>query len=169
MKILYESGTEGCCQETAAVKEMKFENGLLTAEVFSELVPMPEWVKESYYPYDHLPDVLLSNESGTVQMTFQILEKELSVSETGTAAERVKELVGRIYPDSKISPVRLFRDGGFPVGWFVAEIEEGTERYCHVKGIFSFQKRLCLVTVTYPERERSKHEMLVKHFFATLH
>lgn len=169
MKLLYHQETEGCRQETVTVTEMELEEGLLTAELPSQLELMPESMREVYYPYENRPAMILSDMDGNIQMTFQLIDKGLKPTETGNAAEAIRKCAEKLYPHSRMSPVHMFDKGEIHVGWFVMGLEQDGESCCHVKAVFPIHGRLFLTTATYPEQDKSKWEVLLKHYFATVH
>ncbi|WP_313152239.1 hypothetical protein [Lacrimispora sp.] len=169
MNILYNQDTEGCIQEAVILEWIVLAGGILTAEILAELMQMPEGMKEAFYPYEERPEMILADDHGKSHMTFQLLDKKLNPEETGKAAEAVREYISRMYPRNELSPVHLYRKGKFLSGWFAMELEEAEEVRQHVKAVLSVQGQMFLTTATYPEQDRLKWEVLMKHFYETLH
>ncbi len=168
MNILYDSDTEGCIQEAVVMERILLADGILSAEISADLKEMPENMKEIFYPYEDRPEMILADADGKNQMTFQRIDKKLSMEETRNAAEAVREYISRIKPRSELSLVHLYVEGQYPAGWFTMELEEFEEKKQHVKAILSVRNQMYLVTVTYPEQDRMKWEVLLKRFFYTL-
>lgn len=168
MSILYDESTDGCLQEQVIMERIVIADGVLTAEIPAELKQMPENMKEMFYPYEDRPEVILSDADGKSQMTFQLLNKILGAEEAGKAAEAVREYISNIYPRNELSPVHLYQKGKFLSGWFTMELDEAGEIRQHVKAVLSVRNQMFLATVTYPEQDRLKWEVLLKHFFDTL-
>lgn len=169
MGILHKPDTKGCIQETVILREIVLAGGHFRAEIPVELQPMPESMRGMFYPYEELPDTILSDEHGRNQMTFQLLDKAVGQEETGKAAEAVREYMSSLYPQSELSPVHLYRERGNCVGWFCMELEEEEEVYRHIKAVLSVCGRMLLVTATYPRGDALKGETMLRHFFGTLY
>lgn len=101
-------------------------------------------------------------------MTFQMIDKNLGQEETRKAAEAVREYISSRYPRSELSPVHLHAAGQYPASWFTMELEEAGGMQQHVKAVLSVRNQMFLTTATYPEEDRIKWEVLLKHFFNTL-
>lgn len=168
MNILYDFDTEGCIQEAVVMERIMLADGFLSAEIPADLKQMTENMKEMFYPYEDRPEMILADDDGKNHMTFQRIDKKLAMEETRNAAEAVREYISRINPRSELSYVHLYVNGQYPVGWFTMELEEFEEKKQHVKAVLSAQSQMCLVTVTYPETDRMKWEVLLKRFFHTL-
>lgn len=143
-------------------------DGSLTIKIPEELQSMTEEMRERCYPYEERPELIWSDADGQVQMTFQSIEKKLTAQETGQAAESMREYTESVYPNDEILPVHLYLDGEIPVGWFVIKMNMGTEEKRHVKSVFSVCKKMCILTLTYPEQEHLKWEVIIKNVFAKL-
>jgi hypothetical protein len=167
MNLLYDENTEGCLQEPVMMQEVVLIDGILTARIPISLKEMSEDGKEAYYPYEDRPEMILSDDTGECQMTFQMIDKKLGPDETGIAAEAVREYISSIYPRTELSSVHLYH-GRFQCGWFTMKLEDAGEKSQHMKAVLSVHNRMLLVTATYPEQDRLKWETLLKYLFDTL-
>ena len=168
MSILFDEDTDGCFQGQVMMQRIVIADGILTAEIPSELKQMPVSMKETFYPYEDRPVMIVSDADGKSQMTFQLLDKKLGTEETGKAAEAVREYISNMYPRNELSPVHLYQKGKIQSGWFTMELEETEGIRQHVKAVLSVRNQMFLATVTYPEQERLKWEVLLKHFLDSL-
>ncbi len=168
MDCLFTQDTEGCLQDTILLKKMTIMENLLTAELPEELDVMPDHLKNSFYPYEDRPEMILSDSDGNIQMTFQLLHRELNNGEIWEAADALHICMERLYPRNEISPVCLYSHGESPTGWFFMEMELGDVFVCHVKAVRAVQGKFFLMTMTYPKTESGKWQAVLKHLFSTL-
>lgn len=168
MNILYDPDTEGCIQEQVIMERITLADAMLSAEIPAELKQMTESLKDMLYPYEERPEMIFSDAAGKNQMTFQLIHKNLGQEETRKAAEAVREYISGRYPRSELSPVHFHASGQYPASWFTMELEDAGEMQQHVKAVLSVQNEMFLATATYPEEDRMKWEVLLKHFFNTL-
>ena len=143
--------------------------GCLVGQFPEELQPMSMDMREMYYPYNERPAMIWADTSGKIQVTFQAIEKKMTPPETASAAEAIREYTERLYPREEILPVHLYREGEIPVGWFVMKLEINREQQRHVKAVLSVYNKMCILTLTYPEPEHLKWEIVLKNMFAALH
>lgn len=168
MNILYSQDANGCHQDSIAAHTVTIIKDILTADLPQELDDMPEHLKDSFYPYEDRPPVIMSDPEGRVQMTFQILQKELRDAETRKAAQAVHRYTEYFYSRNELSPVYINRSGEVPVGWFLMEMELGDLKCHHIKAVRTVLGKLCLMTVTYPEEECIKWQAVLKRLYLTL-
>ena len=168
MNKLYDPDTEGCIQEQVIMERIPLADAMLSAEIPAELKQMPESMKDMLYPYEDRPEMIYSDADGKNQMTFQLIHKNLGQEETSKAAESVREYISSRYPRSELSPVHFHACGLYPARCFTMELEEAGGMQQHVKAVLSVQNEMFLATATYPEQDRMKWEVLLKHFFNTL-
>ena len=96
---------------------------------------MSEDLKESFYPYEDRPSIILSDAKGYVQMTFQMFHQELKDSDIRQAAQAVHKCTEDLYSRNQLSPVYMNRSGESPVGWFLMEMELGDRKCHHIKAV----------------------------------
>lgn len=165
---MYDPDTEGCLQEQVIMERITMADAMLSAEIPAELKQMSESLKDMLYPYEDRPEIIFSDADGKNQMTFQLIDKNLGQEETRKAAESVREYISSRYPRSEMSPVHLHAAGQYPASWFTMELEEPGGMQQHVKAVLSVRSQMFIATATYPEENRIKWEVLLKHFFNTL-
>ncbi len=168
MNIVYSEDANGCHQDSITVHTVIIMKDILTANLPQELDDMPEHLRDSFYPYEDRPPVILSDPEGRVQITFQILQKELQNVDTRKAAQAVHRYTEYFYSRNRLSPVYMNRSGEVPVGWFMMEMELGDMKCHHIKAVRAVRGKLCLMTATYPEEECIKWQAVMRHLFATL-
>ena len=168
MNILCSQDSNGCHQDSVTVHATTIIENILTADLPQELDDMPEHLRDSFYPYEGRPSVILSDPEGRVQMTFQILQKELRDTDTRKAAQAVHRYTEYFYSGNTLSPVYMNRSGEVPVGWFLMEMELGDMKCHHIKAVRAVLGKLCLMTVTYPEAECIKWQAVLKRLYFTL-
>ena len=168
MDRLFNQDTQGCHQDSVFLKTAEIMENLLTAELPEELDVMPDHLKDSFYPYDDRPEMILSDPDGNVQLTFQMLHKELKMEDIREAAEALRSCTERLYPRNEISPVCLYPYGESPTGWFFLEMELGDVSVHHVKAVRTVQGKFFLITATYPRTECMKWQAVLEHMFSTL-
>lgn len=132
MNILCSQDSNGCHQDSVTVHATTIIENILTADLPQELDDMPEHLRDSFYPYEGRPSVILSDPEGRVQMTFQILQKELRDTDTRKAAQAVHRYTEYFYSGNTLSPVYMNRSGEVPVGWFLMEMELGDMKCHHI-------------------------------------
>ena len=168
MNKLYDPDTEGCIQEQVIMERITLADAMLSVEIPAELKQMSESMKDMLYPYEDRPEMIFSDADGKNQMTFELIHKNLGQEETRKAAEAVREYISSRYPRSELSPVHLHAAGQYPASWFTMELEDAGGMQQHVKAVLSVRSQMFLATATYPEQDRMKWEVLLKHFFNTL-
>ena len=168
VNILYSQNIKGCHQDAILVHPIVVIENILTADLPQELNMMSEELKDSFYPYEDRPSVILSDSQGNVQMTFQIFEQELKDGDIRQAAQAVHKCTEDLYSRNQLSPVYVNCSGETPVGWFLMEMELGDTKYHHIKAVRAVQERLFLMTITYPETESLKWQAVLNHLFLTL-
>lgn len=168
MNVLYNQTSKGCVQDELAFYQTEIVVGVISAEIPCDLCPMSESMQEIFYPYEKRPDLILADEQGKNQMTFEMLNKNMKAEETEMAADALREYISQMYSRSELSPVYLYRTGNIRVGWFAMtlEMEEG-EVYCHRKAVLSVHNQMFLVTASYPQADRLKWDVIFKHTFDT--
>lgn len=167
MKTIFYRDTEGCDQDQVNVfiwKDPKERISFILPEGFRE---MEEEKKEENYPMSERPEVILEDELGRIQVTLQFLDKAMSREETNEAARQVYELAQSSFAQCRISSVYLYEKGEIPVGWFLMSIK--TLKCEHIKAVFSIDNHMALLTLTYPEEERMKWHVFIKHLFDSVH
>lgn len=168
MGVLYRQNTKGCQQDPILLQPVEIIKNILIADLPQELNRMPEDLKDSFYPYEDRPSVILSDSEGKVQMTFQMLHKDLKDSDVRQAAQAVHKCTEDLYSRNKFSPVYMDRSGETLTGWFLMEMEVGDWKCHHIKAVRAVQGKLLLMTITYPESESLKWQAVWKHLFLTL-
>lgn len=167
MNVLYNQTSRGCVQDEMAFYQMEVAEGIASAEIPCGLCSMPESMKEIFYPYERRPDLILADEQGKYQMTFEMLNKSMKAEDTEKAADALREHISQMHPRSELSPVYLYREGSSRVGWLVMTLEDEGEVYCHRKAVLSVRGQMFLVTASYPQTDRLKWDVIFKHVFDT--
>ena len=129
---------------------------------------MPEHLRDSFYPYENRPEMILSDSEGKVQISFQLFDKELRKDQTMQAVEEVRKCTGFLYPWNALSPSYMHWSGECPVGWFFMKMELNNMSVYHIKAVRTVREKLFLITMTYPEAEYLKWQIVLKYIFDTL-
>lgn len=166
MKLLFDKEAEGSIQDTVRVFRWETPDGRVSIELPESVSDMQEEKKESNYPYKDRPEIILEDEDSDMQITIQFLEKEMKEEDTRVAAQKVCKLTRAVFPQYKSSPVYVCDEDDITIGWFLLYMEDmGRE---HVKAVFSVDKKMVLLTMTYPEEDNYKWRPIIKYIFASI-
>lgn len=168
MKAQYNQKTESSIQDTIILKKIKLDEAGVIIKIPEELSFMDKVKKDSFYPYENRPEMILSDSEGKVQISFQLFDKELRNDQTMQAVEEVRKCTGFLYPWNALSPSYMHWSGECPVGWFFMKMELNNMSVYHIKAVRTVREKLFLITMTYPEAEYLKWQIVLKYIFDTL-
>lgn len=166
MQVLYEQETGNTMQSMVKMSKWTMPNEKFSLQLPESFVQMNEVGQKENYPYRNRPEIILEERNSGVQITFQILDKEMKRADTEEAAAQMREQVKKAFPKYQCSIPYMLIAGELPVGWFVLEMEDRKKE--HIKAIFSIENKLVLFTVTYWSREKEKWYFLFRYILASL-
>lgn len=165
METVFAQDTEGCEQDTVELCSIRLPGTKAFISLPEGFLLMEEERKESYYPSENRPEVIWEKEE-TIQITLQTPDKELRPEETRSAAEQMSKLLKDTFPAYHNTPVYLLKEEEIAMGWFLLRMEQqGLE---HIKAVCSIEKKMVLLTITYPEKDSHKWRILARYILSSL-
>lgn len=165
MDVIFDGKTEGCEQDQISTYTWEDQNKRLLLALPVGMTDMPLEGKLKNYPMAERPEIIMGDEQEETQLTVQFTDKAMKREETETALRQVHDMMEKTFAQYKLSPPYVFRNEGFPIGWFLLQM--GTLQKEHIKAIFSVKGYMVILTFTYPERNKLKWRVFSKYLFAS--
>ncbi len=166
MKKIFNRETEGCEQDTLNLLTWESPDKQLVLELPEGFVQVEDGKKEESYPSSDRPEIILENKQGGVQITLTFFQKVMKKEDTQDVIEQIREMTENTYVQYPNTPSYLYKNGEIPVGWFLMYMKDIKKE--HIKAVFSINKHMVLLTLTYPEEENWKWRTARDYIFASI-
>lgn len=166
MRLLFNKGAERCMQDDIQMVSWELFEGLLRIEAPVGFQDMDEQRCEDCYPYENRPQIIKEIQNENVQLTLQLMNKELREEDVRNVAEQICELTEKVFPRYDYSPVCFYDNGYMTIGWFLMEMKNFEME--HMKAVFGIREQMILMTLTYPKAEYMKWRVLSKYMFESI-
>ena len=158
MKTIFSGETEGSVQDTLNLVTWDFHEKQFSLALPEGFLEMSGEKQEGSYPLSDRPQIILEEESEKAQVTIQ--------EDIRRATEQILELTRKSFVQYKYSPIHLYAEGEFPVGWFLMRMEDIEKE--HIKAVFPIKEYMVLLTLTYPEEKSMKWRSFKDYMFASI-
>lgn len=166
MRTIFDRETQNSGQDTLNLVTWEFHDKQLILELPEGFAQLEDEKREECYPSSDRPEIILENEQGSVQLTLHFLKKEMKKEDTQNVIWQIRELTDNTYVQYQNTPSYLHSDGEIPVGWFLMYMRDIKKE--HIKAIFSVNKHMVLLTLTYPEEENWKWRIVKEYIFTSI-
>lgn len=166
MRTVFERETEGAVQEQIRMVSWQPPEGKLMMELPEGFREMEADRRESCYPLGNRPEIILEYEQEEAQITLQFFDRKMLREEVVAAAEQVRKTTEKTFVQYECMPVHLWEEGKNRVGWFLMGLKDRKQE--HIKAVFSLKGCMTLLTVTYPEENKTKWNALCRLMFESI-
>lgn len=166
VREIFDRETEGSIQDTLKLFTWESPDKQLVLELPEGFAQLEEEKREESYPSSDRPEIIMENVQGRVQLTLKFFQKVMKKEDTGDTIKEIRKLTENTYVQYPNTPSYLYANSEIPVGWFLMYMKDIKKE--HVKAVFSINKQMVLLTLTYPEEENWKWRTVRDYIFASI-
>lgn len=166
VREIFDRETEGSIQDTLKLFTWESPDKQLVLELPEGFAQLEAEKREESYPSSDRPEIILENVQGKAQLTLKFFRKVMKKEDTGDVIREIRKLTENTYVQYPNTPSYLYANSEIPVGWFLMYMKDIKKE--HIKAVFSINRQMVLLTLTYLEKENWKWRTVRDYIFASI-